>query len=169
MAKEVNQKGIENTLTSQDRERYEQIIRGEIALQDDRGIIRNYMLPEPVTMIGWITAERVQGRNVVRANHYHPEQEQKVLVISGSYISVYKDLSVNGPIHHHLVRAGDLVITPPNVAHAMIFLSDALILNLVHGDRDREKFAQHTVKYLLVDPDNHSKLSEYLDYYRGDV
>ncbi len=147
-------------------ERIETILSGEIAQKDERGIIRNYHLPEPITTIGWITAEQVFKKNWVRANHYHPVQEQKVLVISGKYISFYKDLENEGPLHHHLAQAGDLVVTPPNVAHAMIFLEDTLLLNLVNGNRDSKDFGKHTVPCVLVDPQDQTQLEKYLAHYR---
>ncbi len=147
-------------------ERTETILRGEVAQKDERGIIRNYHLPEPVTMIGWITAEQVFKKNWVRANHYHPVQEQKVLVISGKYISVYKDLQNSWPVRHHLAQAGDLVVTPPRVAHAMIFLEDTLLLNLVNGNRDSKEFDKHTIPYVLVDPQDQAQLEKYLVHYR---
>ena len=35
----------------------------------------------------------------------------------------------------HVVNEGDLVITKPNVAHAMVFTKDSIFLNLVRGER----------------------------------
>ena len=108
--------------------REEVIINGRDSFKDVRGNIDNYYLTEPINWIGLITTKGIkENKNSIRANHYHPEQEQKVLVISGSYISIYKDLTdKNSTIKHHLIRAGDLVITPPNLAQAQIFLEDTI-------------------------------------------
>ena len=48
---------------------------------DDRGRITNYELPEPINWIGWIESKK----GTVRANHYHPIQQQKCILISGRY------------------------------------------------------------------------------------
>jgi dTDP-4-dehydrorhamnose 3,5-epimerase-like enzyme len=141
------------------KERGETIVKGADPYIDDRGKINNYVLDEPVNWVGTITSKR----GIIRANHYHPEQTQKVLVISGKYISVSKDLKVeNSSLIHKLVQAGDLVITPPNVAHTMIFLEDSVIINLVTGERKHEDFGKHTIKYELVKPEEiQSYVSQY--------
>ena len=55
---------------------------------DERGKISNYDLPEPINMIGYIESKK----GTMRANHFHPVQEQKCLLIKGQFISIYKDL-----------------------------------------------------------------------------
>ena len=69
-------------------ENLEFIKRGEKEFIDKRGKISNFELPEPVNLIGYIESKK----GTVRANHYHPIQEQKVLLVKGQFISVYKDL-----------------------------------------------------------------------------
>ena len=87
----------------------------------------------------------------IRANHFHPEQLQQVLLVSGKYISVFKDLLMpNSKTHSQIINAGDLAVMPPMVAHTMIFLEDSTFINLVGGNRDHDKFGQHTVSYELV-------------------
>lgn len=128
-------------------ERKEYIIKTKNPFEDARGRIDNYDLTFPVNMANIITSKG----GSLRANHYHPEQLQQVLIVSGSYISVFKDLSVpNGAVHSHVAKAGDLVVTPPMVAHCMIFTQDCTFINLVPGNRDHDKFGQHTVPYKLV-------------------
>jgi quercetin dioxygenase-like cupin family protein len=124
---------------------------------DERGRIDNYELPESVNLIATITSKK----GSMRANHFHPEQEQKCILISGSYISVYKVLP-DGPIEHQLISAGDLSIMPPRVAHTMIFLEDSVFLNLVKGNRDSDKFEEHTKKYDLV---NNEEIEKYTKLY----
>lgn len=129
------------------KENVETIVKGQNPFEDARGKIINYELTEPINLIGLITSKK----GTLRANHYHPEQEQKCLLISGKYISVFKDLSIeNSSIRHQLIEAGDLSIMPPNVAHTMIFLEDSVFINLVNGNRDHDKFGKHTIKYELV-------------------
>ncbi len=92
----------------------EYIKKGEKDFIDSRGKISNYELSEPINLIGYIESKK----GSIRANHYHPVQEQKCLLIKGQYISVYQDLlEKNAPKITHIVNAGDLIVTRPNVAH----------------------------------------------------
>ena len=127
----------------------EHIFKGQNEFVDSRGKISNYELPEPVNLIGYI--ESKQG--TVRANHFHPIQEQKCLLIKGQFISVYKDLlEANSPIVTHVVNEGDLIVTKSNVAHAMIFSKDTIFLNLVRGEREHKNYGiTHTLPFKLVD------------------
>lgn len=129
------------------KERVEYIIKSKNPFADARGVIDNYDLIFPVNMANIITSKG----GSLRANHYHPEQLQQVLIISGRYISVSKDLCVpNAKINVIIANAGDLVVTPPMVAHTMLFLEDCTFINLVPGNRDHDKFGQHTIPYELV-------------------
>ena len=66
----------------------EYIQRGEKEYIDERGKISNYDLPEPINMIGYIESKK----GTIRANHYHPQQEQKCLFTKGQIIEVFQDL-----------------------------------------------------------------------------
>lgn len=136
----------------------EYIDKGGKEYIDTRGIIRNYELTEPINLIGYI--ESKEGS--VRANHYHPIQEQKCLLVKGQYISVIKDLSVpNAPIETKVINEGDIAIIKPNVAHTMVFTKDSIFLNLVRGEREHENYGiTHTIPYVLVDEETRVKLLE---------
>ena len=110
-------------------------------------MISNYELTEPINLIGLITSKK----NTIRANHYHPVQEQKCLLIKGQYISVYQDLlEKNAPKITHIVNAGDLIVTRPNVAHTMVFTQDSIFLNLVRGEREHENYGITHNEYLKM-------------------
>ncbi len=127
----------------------EYTITGGKEFIDERGKISNYELPEPINMIGFI--ESKQGS--IRANHYHPIQEQKCLLVKGQYISVIKDLSEpNSPIEIRIINEGEIAVIKPNVAHTMVFIKDSIFLNLVRGEREHENYGvTHTIPYTLVD------------------
>lgn len=129
----------------------EYIITGSKEFIDTRGKISNYELPEPINLIGLIESKK----GSVRANHYHPIQEQKCLLVKGKYISVIKDLSDDKSlIETRLIKEGDVAVIKPNVAHAMVFLEDSIFLNLVRGEREHENYGiTHTIPYILVDDD----------------
>ncbi|MES2216183.1 MAG: NAD-dependent epimerase/dehydratase family protein [Patescibacteria group bacterium] len=127
----------------------EYVVRGDKEYIDGRGKISNYELTEPINLIGYIESKA----GSVRANHYHPIQEQKCLLITGEYVSVIKDLSYpNAPVETRLIKPGDLAVIRPNVAHTMVFLKDSIFLNLVRGEREHANYGiTHTIPYVLVD------------------
>ena len=127
----------------------EHVRKGEKEFIDKRGKISNHELPEAINLIGLIDSKK----GTIRANHYHPIQEQKCLVTKGQFISVYQDLlNKNSPKITHVVDEGQLIVTKPNTAHAMVFPKDTVFLNLVRGEREHENYGvTHTVKHVLVD------------------
>jgi quercetin dioxygenase-like cupin family protein len=139
----------------------EHVKKGEKEFVDARGKISNYELPEPINLIGYIESKK----GTVRANHFHPIQEQKCLLVKGQFISIYKDLlNENSQKVTHVVNEGDLIITKPNVAHAMVFAKDSVFLNLVRGEREHENYGvTHTKRYVLVNDDERKLL---LDSYK---
>jgi len=127
----------------------EYVCDGQNEFIDSRGKISNHELTEPINLIGLI--ESKQG--TIRANHYHPQQEQKCLFIKGQIVEVFQNiLSPNSPKITQVVNEGQTSIIKPNVAHAMIFSKDTTFLNLVRGERDHENYGiTHTIKHILVD------------------
>tara|TARA_Y100000310_G_scaffold312338_1_gene359534 strand:- start:4396 stop:6975 length:2580 start_codon:yes stop_codon:yes gene_type:complete len=136
----------------------EHIIKGSDHYTDDRGEIANYELPEAINLVGHISSRA----GTVRANHYHPIQEQKCLLVKGQYISIIKDLSNSGtPLETKIINKGDLSVIQPNVAHTMVFTQDSIFLNLIQGDRDHDKYGvTHTIPYPLVNQETASRLIE---------
>lgn len=132
------------------KERKEFIIKSNAPFADARGRIDNYDLVFPVNMANIIMSKT----GSIRANHFHPEQLQQCLLVSGKYISVFRDLTISdAPTCSHIIRAGDLAVMPPMVAHTMIFVEDSVFVNLVGGNRDHDKFGEHTVPFILVKPE----------------
>ena len=126
----------------------EYVKKGEKEFVDERGKISNHELPEPINLIGYIDSKK----GTIRANHFHPIQEQKCLLVKGQFISVYKDLlNESSQKVTHVVNEGDLIVTKPNVAHAMVFTKDSIFLNLVRGEREHENYGvTHTKRYILI-------------------
>ena len=122
---------------------------GQDEFVDDRGKISNHELTEPINLIGLINSKK----GTIRANHYHPQQEQKCLFTKGQIIEVYKDLlNPNSPKITQVVNEGQLSIIKPNVAHTMVFSQDTTFLNLVRGEREHDNYGvTHTIKHIFVD------------------
>ncbi len=131
---------------------------GEGLYIDDRGTISNHELTEPINLIGLIESKK----GTIRANHYHPQQEQKCLFTKGQIIEIFQDIiNPNSPKITQVVNAGQLSIIKPNVAHTMVFTKDTTFLNLVRGERDHENYGiTHTIKHEFVDEKEKNLLLE---------
>ena len=116
---------------------------------DERGKISNFELTEPINMIGLIDSKK----GTIRANHYHPQQEQKCLFTKGQIIEIFQDiLNPNSPKITQVVNEGQISTIKPNVAHTMVFTKDTTFLNLVRGEREHENYGvTHTIKHVFVD------------------
>ena len=152
---------IEEMITKWSFEKFdknlEYTFKGVREFIDERGKISNYDLPEPINMIGYIESKK----GTMRANHFHPVQEQKCLLIKGQFISIYKDL-VDGKSTKvtHVVNEGDMIVTQPNVAHTMVFTEDTIFLNLVRGEREHKNYGiTHTIPYKFVNEEEKNLLS----------
>ena len=141
----------------------EHVRDGENLFVDKRGSISNHELTEPINLIGMIESKK----GTIRANHYHPQQEQKCLFTKGQIIEIFQDiLNPSAPKITQVVNAGQLSIIKPNVAHTMVFTKDTTFLNLVRGERDHEKYGiTHTIKHIFVDEKEKNLL---LKYYKFD-
>jgi nucleoside-diphosphate-sugar epimerase len=122
---------------------------GDNEFIDSRGKISNHELTEPINLIGLIDSKK----GTIRANHYHPQQEQKCLFTKGQIIEIFQDiLNPNSPKITQVVNEGQLSIIKPNVAHTMVFTKDTTFLNLVRGERDQDNYGiTHTIKHVFVD------------------
>ena len=127
----------------------EHVKDGENLFVDERGVISNHELTEPINLIGMIES----NKGTIRANHYHPQQEQKCLFTKGQIIEIFQDIiNPKAPKITQVVNAGQLSIIKPNVAHTMVFTKDTTFLNLVRGERDHENYGiTHTIRHLFVD------------------
>ena len=134
----------------------EYVKEGENIFLDERGKISNHELTEPINLIGLIESKK----GTLRANHYHPQQEQKCLFTKGQIIEVFQDIiSHDAPKVTQVVNAGQLSVIKPNVAHTMIFTKDSTFLNLVRGERDQENYGiTHTIKHVFVDQEEKNLL-----------
>ena len=127
----------------------EHVRDGDNEFIDSRGKISNHELTEPINMIGLVDSKK----GTIRANHYHPQQEQKCLFTKGQIIEIFQDiLNPNSPKITQVVNEGQLSIIKPNVAHTMLFTKDTTFLNLVRGDREHKNYGvTHTIKHVFVD------------------
>ena len=140
----------------------EHVKDGDNEFIDSRGKISNHELTEPINMIGLIDSKK----GTIRANHYHPQQEQKCLFTKGQIIEIFQDvLNPNSPKITQVVNEGQMSIIKPNVAHTMVFTKDTTFLNLVRGEREHENYGvTHTIKHMFVDEKERDLLLKYYKF-----
>ncbi|MDA7715248.1 NAD-dependent epimerase/dehydratase family protein [Pelagibacteraceae bacterium] len=140
----------------------EHVKDGDNLFIDQRGVISNHELTEPINLIGLIDSKK----GTIRANHYHPQQEQKCLFTKGQIIEIFQDIiNPKAPKITQVVNAGQLSIIKPNVAHTMVFTKDTTFLNLVRGDRNHENYGiTHTIRHSFVDVKEKNLLLEYYKF-----
>ena len=124
----------------------ETITRPEVAFTDDRGDITN-ILDKSINHVAVITSRA----GAVRGNHYHPEDVQYCYLVSGRFESYARDVNApDGPVERQMVEAGGLLLTPPMVAHAQVFLEDSVLLALTLDSRESRRFDEHTIRVKVV-------------------
>ena len=138
----------------------EKVESGTDKFIDERGYIDNFKLPEPINLIGLISSKA----GTMRANHYHPIQEQKCLVVKGQFISILQDLLEEKSIKFtQIVSEGEITVTRPNVAHTMVFTKDTIFLNLVRGEREHKNYGiTHTIPHQLINDKQKKRVNKLL-------
>lgn len=90
-------------------------------------------------------------KEAVRANHYHRHDTHFSYMLKGSMEYTYKNMrKKNAKIHSVIVKEGDIVESPPMVAHAMRFLEDSVFLALTTEKRDQSAYESDTVRVTLI-------------------
>ena len=100
---------------------------------DDRGSIQN-LLNTPMQCASIITSKA----GSIRSNHWHRDDFHYLYVMSGSM--EYYERNVGMPVDPKqkplIVKAGQMVFTPPNVVHKTVFLQDTVLLSFSKRNRD---------------------------------
>lgn len=117
-----------------------------VAFKDDRGEIYN-LFEGRIEHVAMITSKK----GTVRANHYHKEDLQYIYLISGAYES--HCCPVDEPENKQVlqVKAGDIVETPPLIAHAQYFTEDSVFLAFTTRQREEGKYEQDTIAYPVIE------------------
>ena len=91
-------------------------------------------------------------KGTLRANHYHQTDWHFCYVVEGCieyYHRLHGSLSEPEMIR---VDKGNMVFTPPLVAHAMKFPEDTVFLTLGRNPRDQATYEADVVRIELVEP-----------------
>ena len=116
------------------------------AFVDARGEIIN-VFEGTTGHVAYITSRK----GSVRANHYHKKDIQHMYLISGAYES--HCCEVKNPSNKQVLhaKAGDIIKTPPLVAHAQRFTEDSVFLSLTTREREEGKYEEDTIAYKVIE------------------
>lgn len=108
---------------------------------EDRGTIT------PVAEGNWKTVLLISSKKgAKRANHYHKTDTHLMHIISGKARYVERGLDQEyGYEVDRVVGPGDQILTIPNVAHAMEFLEDSLMVVCSVNERNPEQYLNEIV------------------------
>lgn len=117
-----------------------------IAFHDERGDITN-VFEGRIEHVALITSKK----GSVRANHYHQEDLQYIYLLSGEYESHCCDVREPNKRQVLKVKPGDIVETPPFIAHAQKFTKDSVFLALTTRQRESGKYEEDTIAYQVIE------------------
>jgi len=115
---------------------------------DHRGHL-SHLIPDDVAIRGILLLTSKKG--AVRANHYHKTDSHFSYLYSGKMQYFWKDLKKkNSRRKSVIVKAGEMVYTPPKMAHAMKFLEDSVFFAFATKPRDQKDYESDTIKISLI-------------------
>ena len=113
---------------------------------DDRGEINNVFEGEN-QHIAYITSKA----GSVRANHYHEKLHQYIYLVSGEFET--HCCPVDDPDNKQMivVKPGDLVDTPPMIAHAQRFTKDSTFIAISTLPRSEGRYEDDAHSFQVVE------------------
>ncbi len=87
----------------------------------------------------------------LRANHYHKTDWHYCYVVSGSIEYYHRPTGGTEEPECLIVKAGEMVFTPPMVDHGMKFPEDTTFLTLSRNPRDQASYEADVVRIDMLD------------------
>ena len=84
--------------------------------------------------------------NSIRANHFHNADWHFSYMVSGSMKYFWKPMDDSSDQESIIATAGDLIYTPPLVAHKMEFLEESCFIAISALSRNQENYEADTVR-----------------------
>lgn len=89
----------------------------------------------------------------LRANHYHKTDWHYCYVLSGCIEYYHRKTGSDAEPECIVVKAGQMVFTPPLVDHGMKFPEDTVFLTLSRNPRDQESYEADVVRIEMLSTD----------------
>ncbi|MCC6611327.1 MAG: hypothetical protein IT515_16845 [Burkholderiales bacterium] len=121
------------------------------AFEDARGKIQT-LVDGGIQSVQIITSKA----STVRANHYHKADSHYMYVVTGSMKYYHRLVGDKAPPTMLVVRAGEMVFTPPQVEHAVEFPEDTVFLNITGKSREQKTYEDDLVRVELLKPKGHA-------------
>ena len=102
--------------------------------KNEKGIIQNLLLT-PITSVAIITSKA----GSVRSNHYHKTDWHYLYILSGSLKYYERNIDTLIDIEPFIVKAGQMVFTPPKHLHKTEFIEDTVMISMARNIRDHER------------------------------
>ena len=118
----------------------------DAAFSDWRGEIYN-LFEGRLGHVALITSKK----GSVRANHYHKEDHQYIYLVSGAYKSYSCDIQNPNKKQVLEVKPGDIVETPPLIAHAQKFTEDSVFLAFSTREREEGKYEDDPIAFSVTE------------------
>jgi len=112
--------------------------------EDDRGFIQT-LVDGGIQAVQVITSKA----NTVRANHYHKTDSHFMYVVKGVMKYFHRPAGDKSAPRWLLVKAGQMVFTPPMVEHAVEFIEDSEFLNITSKPRNQGSYEDDIVRVEL--------------------
>ena len=125
------------------------VIKTKPEFVDDRGYITRLMDHDdyPIRAVLYITSKK----GTIRGNHYHKKDAHFVYCLSGKFKYSAKDMNKkDSKVEYVILEPGDLVLSPPMVAHSMEFLEDTVFLAFTTERREHKMYEEDIVRLQLV-------------------
>lgn len=116
---------------------------------DERGELSHLLADEkPITSAVLITSKK----GSIRANHYHKKDTHHVYMLKGEMEYTYKN-AVNKKSKKRtiIVKAGEVVTSPPLTMHAMKFLEYSICFALTTEPRSSKQYENDTIRVKLIE------------------
>lgn len=112
---------------------------------DERGGITRVLEPDKIRVKSILRITSKKG--TVRANHYHKKDHHWIILEKGKLR--YYEKPADKPrakAQSMLMKAGDMVLTGPNVIHATKFLEDTVFYVFTTEGRDQKKYEKEIIR-----------------------
>ncbi|OGK18269.1 hypothetical protein A3G67_03165 [Candidatus Roizmanbacteria bacterium RIFCSPLOWO2_12_FULL_40_12] len=106
--------------------------------------------------LSYLTHEKMRIKDVlaisskkgaVRANHYHKKDTHLIYLIKGKFKYITRVLGKKKSKSKTIViKAGEIVVTPPKLAHKVVFLEDSFMVVVTTESRVQSKYEADTIR-----------------------
>jgi len=127
---------------------FDRVVKLEKAFTDARGTIQPLV---DRLMKSAVLIESKKGS--LRANHYHKTDWHYCYVVSGSIEYWHRPTGSSEEPTRMIIKAGEMVFTPPMVDHGMVFPEDCTFLTLSRNSRDQAAYEADVVRIDLLSTD----------------